>query len=238
MNLNDTNKNYWGAVNANHIPGNNIFPGKELTLCLEPNASILDIGCGSGKMAENLSAEGFTITAIDINAESIINNKKRNSNVDYQVADITQHLPFDDNSFDAIISGFVLVNVIPFDLRQKVVNEMSRVLKNNGIIWINEGSVSEEYNNRYKISNPLLEDSNSFYVYKEKDLNKSITKTDELRQAIKEAKIDRISHHFSEDELQILFSTYTVLYNKTEVVVSPRSNSKIESVVRVMQKNS
>ena len=97
------------------------------------NASLLDLGTGTGDLArEALSAfPQAEVTAADFTLEMMRVGRKT-SLLNFSTADAL-HLPFNDSSFDSVISGFLMRNVI--DL-QKALAEQYRVLKKGGRIVI------------------------------------------------------------------------------------------------------
>ena len=141
----DINKIYWENVPAKSIIGRNTFPGEELFERLKEGATVLDLGCGTGEMSEFLSGQRFNVTGIDINAKAISLNGYRETKVNYVQGDITRHLPLNDASIDAIVSSFVLVNILPRVARQNLISELKRVLRPNGFAWVNEALISESY---------------------------------------------------------------------------------------------
>ena len=96
-------------------------------------ASLLDLGTGTGDLArEALSAfPQARVIAADFTLEMMRVGRKT-SPLNFSTADALR-LPFDDSSFDAVISGFLMRNVI--DL-QKALDEQHRVLKSGGRIVI------------------------------------------------------------------------------------------------------
>ncbi len=97
------------------------------------NASLLDLGTGTGDLArEALSAfPKAKVTAADFTLEMMRVGRKA-SPLNFSTADALR-LPFNDLSFDAVVSGFLMRNVI--DL-QKALEEQYRVLKNGGRIVV------------------------------------------------------------------------------------------------------
>ena len=97
------------------------------------NAYLLDIGTGTGDLArEALSAfPKAKVVAADFTLEMMRVGQKT-SPLNFSTADALQ-LPFNDSSFDALISGFLMRNVI--DL-QKALVEQYRVLKRGGRVVI------------------------------------------------------------------------------------------------------
>ena len=233
MDSDKINKQHWQNIPASQIIGNNAMPGEEFLNNIQPRARVLDLGCGNGAMAEYLYGKGVEVTAVDINAEAIKENAERNSKIDYRVADIAEKLPFDNESFDAVLTSFTLVNILPLATRQKVAAEISRILKPNGIIWVNEGLVSEDYEYRYNLAKPTLGNNHDFYVYTDGLSAKEIETAEELKRALNEGKIARIAHHFTLPELDELFENYELIFQKTTRTLSPRTGSEINMTVSV-----
>ena len=96
---------------------------------LEKDSKLLDIGCGTGR---NTNYTNVNITGIDISEEQI---KQCNSNNSYIVADMCE-LPFQDNSFDNIISIASFHHLSNENRRKQALSEMYRVLKKNGRVQL------------------------------------------------------------------------------------------------------
>lgn len=91
---------------------------------------ILEIGCGPGALAESLHRwfPAAQITAIDRDSRFIAFAKERVPGVDFREGDATQ-LPFEDQSFDVVISNTVQEHIEPTAFWQ----EQRRVLKPGGV---------------------------------------------------------------------------------------------------------
>lgn len=100
---------------------------------LTNNASLLDLGTGTGDLAREsvLQFPQAKVTAADFTLEMMRVGQKT-SPLNFSAADALR-LPFSDSTFDAVVSGFLMRNVI--DL-QKALDEQYRVLKNGGRIVI------------------------------------------------------------------------------------------------------
>jgi demethylmenaquinone methyltransferase/2-methoxy-6-polyprenyl-1,4-benzoquinol methylase len=96
---------------------------------LRPNASLLDLGTGTGDLAREAMTQfpQAKIVAADFTLEMMRVGQKRGP-LNFSSADALR-LPFTDSSFDAVVSGFLMRNVI--DL-QKAIQEQYRVLKKGG----------------------------------------------------------------------------------------------------------
>ena len=97
------------------------------------NASLLDLGTGTGDLAREALTQfpQARVTAADFTLQMMRVGKK-NGSLNFSTADAL-HLPFNNSAFDAVISGFLMRNVINLD---KAIEEQYRVLKNGGRIVI------------------------------------------------------------------------------------------------------
>jgi SAM-dependent methyltransferase len=101
-------------------------------LAVVPPAHVLEVASGSGGPALYLARKfGCRITGIDINEEGLNAAKQtalasKITNVDFQFADLDQRLPFENDSFDAIMCIDAMNH---FRDRLAVLREWHRVLK-------------------------------------------------------------------------------------------------------------
>lgn len=100
---------------------------------LSSHSSLLDLGTGTGDLAREALAQApnAKVVAADFTLEMMRVGQK-NGALNFSTADALR-LPFGHASFDAVVSGFLMRNVI--DL-QKAIQEQYRVLKNGGRIVI------------------------------------------------------------------------------------------------------
>ena len=105
-------------------------------LGLTPDHHVLDVGCGSGGPALHLARlTGARVTGIDINADGIATATRQAADsglVDratFRVVDVDAALPFDADTFDAIISMDAMCHM---PLRAHVLEQWRRVLKPGG----------------------------------------------------------------------------------------------------------
>lgn len=104
--------------------------------------NFLDLGCGLGRHAILFGKNGFTVSCFDISEEAIAQTKawaeSENLTFDYKVGDALD-LPFDDNSFDAILSFHVINHTDTAGMR-KIASEIYRVLRAGGECYLTLGS--------------------------------------------------------------------------------------------------
>ena len=105
---------------------------------------ILDVGTGTGFMALMLAEMGHKTTGLDI-TEAMLDKARQKANgnnqrISFQVGD-AENLPFDDASFDAIVSRY-LIWTLPDPLR--ALREWLRVIRPGGTIICIEGQWKDD----------------------------------------------------------------------------------------------
>ena len=102
---------------------------------LEPNQTALDVGTGTGLLAEALleKVPSLQITGIDVSEDMLWKAVAKGCLSGFQTADANEPLPFESDSFDAVFSSSVF-EFIKDDL--SLVTEMARVVKPNGLLGL------------------------------------------------------------------------------------------------------
>lgn len=93
-----------------------------------PKGKVLDLGCGTGRYSLYLDSLGHSVTGIDISMDMIEFAKQKSKQIQFIQGDIS-NLPFEDNSFDLVVSGLTIHYVRNLE---KAINEFSRVLRPGG----------------------------------------------------------------------------------------------------------
>lgn len=103
----------------------------------EEKLMIIDIGTGTGAHAYEMAKLGHNVTGIDLDTKMLAKAEKKLSSsleLKFMHADGI-NLPFADNEFDAATISFALHDV-PFEIGVKILNEITRVIKDDGFIFI------------------------------------------------------------------------------------------------------
>jgi SAM-dependent methyltransferase len=98
------------------------------------HAHWLDVGCGTGALTEHIlrKANPQSIVGVDMSVDFA--NHAQSTLADARfLACNAQNLPFNDDTFDAVVSGLAL-NFVPQP--QQAVNEMQRVTKAGGVVSV------------------------------------------------------------------------------------------------------
>ena len=100
---------------------------------------VLDLGCGSGRHLVFLAKKGFDVYGIDMAKSGIEISKKwldkEGLKANLKIGDIYKKLPYKSNFFDAIVSIQTLHHEKIEKIR-KLIKEIERILKINGLIFI------------------------------------------------------------------------------------------------------
>ena len=113
---------------------------------------ILDVGCGTGGMLRNFvqyGAKPGNLYGIDLLSDRIKKAREISSNLHLAKGDATG-LPYKSNYFDIITQYTVLTSIIDKDVKQKIADEMLRVLRKNGIIIWYDMRVSNPFDKNIK----------------------------------------------------------------------------------------
>ncbi len=110
------------------------------------NRKVLDVGCGGGFLSEELDKIGLNVIGVDPSKESINIARQhavtKNLNIEYKES-FGETLPFEDSVFDMVFCCDVLEHVNDVN---KVISEISRVLKTGGLLFfdtINRSIISK-----------------------------------------------------------------------------------------------
>jgi len=93
---------------------------------------ILDVGCGRGEWLELLKENGYHAQGIDLNA--IMVSLSQGFDLDTKKIDVIEHLKLLEDESLSMITGFHIIEHLPFDILMSMYKECYRVLKKGGMI--------------------------------------------------------------------------------------------------------
>jgi len=119
-------------------------------LNLRTDIKILDVGCRNGRLLFRLAPfmDTCQLHGIDINARHIQRNQARNKhqNLDFHCSP-AENLPFENDYFDMVICSNALRH---FPQRVRALDEMYRVLKSGGDLYLLEGIRDDKWKQRFE----------------------------------------------------------------------------------------
>ena len=102
----------------------------------------LDLGCGLGRHTILFAKNNFNTYAFDLSHEAVIKTeeyaKKENLEIKAKEGDML-NLPYEDNSFDAILC-FNVISHTDTEGFKKILQEINRVLRKEGEVYLTLGS--------------------------------------------------------------------------------------------------
>jgi SAM-dependent methyltransferase len=111
-----------------------LAPGKEATM--------IDVGCGSGRHCKQIASKGFTVAGFDLAASSI-KDAKKNENNDLHFFQHDMRMPFGTDHYDYVFNFFTSFGYFKsFEENNKIIRNMSRSLKCGGTLVLDYLNVS------------------------------------------------------------------------------------------------
>jgi len=112
------------------------------------NRVVLDVGCGTGKfITKKIVGKAKFYYGVEPQKSQIHIARKKarefNNCKLYQASG--EKLPFKDNMFDIILATWVVGGIYNLPKRKKILNEMRRVLKENGEIYLVENGIGGDF---------------------------------------------------------------------------------------------
>lgn len=98
---------------------------------IQAGQHVLDVACGTGVLSRTLAervGENGSVIGLDVNEGMLAVANRASPKIEWKQGN-AEDLPFEDDSFDGVVSQFALMF---FDNRQKAIQEMMRVLKPGG----------------------------------------------------------------------------------------------------------
>lgn len=120
-----------------------VIPTMQAHFGLSANSTVLDVGCAKGFMMHDMAEliPGITVKGLDV-SEYAIANAIEDMRPHVQVAD-ARKLPFDDNTFDVVISINTIHNLVREECGQAL-REIERVSKGKSYITVDAYHTEEE----------------------------------------------------------------------------------------------
>lgn len=181
---------------------------------LQKNHRILDLGAGTGFVAQNLAQE-FELFEIDISWEMLKQNREKSH---FKIQADIENLPFAANSFDAIISSFSMQWLTDFD---KSFQQFFKILKPSGILAFClpvAGSLQELKVGNFFNFNQLPSEENLIKSLENSGFKKVLSEKEKLKEffengtdAIKSLK--KIGANYSEKNHNIITQTKLKQFN-------------------------
>ena len=101
---------------------------------------VLDLGCGIGYESDYLSQKGLKVVACDFSEVALGRLKERLSGVETVLHDISETLPFEDESFDLVVADLSL-HYFDSETTKSIMSEIKRILTRKGCLLARVNSI-------------------------------------------------------------------------------------------------
>jgi len=138
--MQDFNKqlDYWNRVGP-HKPFSFPVNVDRIRQLLPLESRILDFGCGYGRVLELLRAHGYSdLIGFDPATAMIAAARDRCPDIMFRELTDPPHLPLADASADAVLLFAVLTCVTTDAGQREIINEISRVLRPDGLVYVSD----------------------------------------------------------------------------------------------------
>jgi 2-polyprenyl-3-methyl-5-hydroxy-6-metoxy-1,4-benzoquinol methylase len=131
----------------------------------------LDLGTGPGTQAIELAKNGFRVTGSDVSVSAIEKAKLTANNVNFVIDNILDS-KFESESFDYILDRGCF-HVLSINDRRTYLNQIKRILKKNGIVFLKCMSKNEKNIPDHKGPHKFYKDEIINYFENDFDIKKS-----------------------------------------------------------------
>jgi len=144
---------YWNTIGAKKEFEDPLYFEK-LEPFLSPHASILEYGCGYGRLMEQFTSRGYkNIVGFDYAPAMIERGQKSFPHLDLRVVEKVGKISAPDNSIDVVLLSTVLCCLVDTQKQEELITEIWRVLKNKGVLYLSDFLISDHprYQDKYMI---------------------------------------------------------------------------------------
>lgn len=118
---------------------------RQIAAQTHPGNRVLDLGCGTGTLAQMCIERGALVTGVDANSGMLAVAKRNSPSVKYlniSLSDLDDHL--EDESFDIILSTLAFSELTRAE-RLHVLKQIKRILKKGGKVLIGDEIIPENF---------------------------------------------------------------------------------------------
>ena len=143
----DNQVEYWNEV-ASSKTFTHPLDLTRLSQFVGKNGKILDFGCGYGRLCGELLQGGFeNVLGVDFSPKMVERAQDLFPGMTFEVVHAPS-LPFHDGEFDAVTLFAVLTCIVSNEVQQGLVQELTRVLRSGGILYVSDYPLQEDGRNR------------------------------------------------------------------------------------------
>lgn len=162
-------KTFWNEIGFKKN-FNDLFFTDELISHLKKEDQIVEYGCGYGRILNILWEKGYrNLIGFDLSPKMLERGKKEHPNLDLRLLTESAKIDFPNLTADAAILCTVLCSIYKFEEQADVFNEMRRILKTGGYLYICDFQITESDYYYEKYDKYASKDSKEYGIYKSQD---------------------------------------------------------------------
>lgn len=142
---------YWNDIGAKKVFEDPLYLDK-LSLFLSPEAQIVEYGCGYGRMMRLLKSAGYrNLVGFDFAPNMIARGLNENPDLDLRLLEKAGVMPCSNGFVDALVMSTVLCCITNEKELKALIDEIRRVLKPKGVLYMTDFLISEHprYHEKY-----------------------------------------------------------------------------------------
>jgi len=120
------------------------------------HSSVLDLGCGNGRLYQNLKDKNVQYLGLDLNQTLLGHARNQYPDADFKLLDFSRELSKLDQKFDFIVSVAALHHLPGRARRLKVFREIRQLLKPNGQLFCTVWNLHQPPYHKYLYLSRLL----------------------------------------------------------------------------------
>jgi SAM-dependent methyltransferase len=98
------------------------------------SGAVLELGCGGGRLTAHLIGLADSVTGVDLAAAMVTHCRRAYPQATFRQGDLRDLSEFESESWDAIVAGFAVIDVLNDDERQVFLDEAHRLLRPAGML--------------------------------------------------------------------------------------------------------
>ena len=131
-------KDYWNQIGASKHFEDPVYVHR-LKPYLTLDSSIVEYGCGYGRMLRILKSFGYEkLFGFDFAENMIVRGKKENPDLDLRLLEHSNRIPFEDESIGGVVMSTVLCSMVEAQEKRELISEILRVLKRGGVLYLTD----------------------------------------------------------------------------------------------------
>jgi SAM-dependent methyltransferase len=134
----EVNAGLWRRADLVPAYANRVLRPVEVMLLVrhrdELSGRVLELGCGAGRLTGYLGELSSQVTATDVSPHMLEAAGRRYPGVRFEQRDLRDLSGFEDGSFDVIVAGYNLLDVLDDETRRATLAEAHRILVPGGLL--------------------------------------------------------------------------------------------------------